>query len=79
MRITAIELDNTAKVTTVVIDGMYQRQFAAAVLQPADVERFLADAEDARQRVYDCRAIFMSGGNIIPFPQADGDGGTVAH
>ena len=70
MIVHAIDMDPTCRVVTVTLRGGWTRQFVAGTFCPADVERFLADAEEYEARVRDCRAIFMTGGNVIPFPGA---------
>ena len=72
MRVTRIDLvqATTGPAVLVEVEGQYSRIFPALDFQPDDVARFLAFCEDARQRTFDCRAIFMAGGNVIPFPGA---------
>lgn len=76
MRVTKIDLvqTNSGLGVLVEVEGAYSRIFTANAFQPDDVARFLADCEDARQRTFDCRAIFMAGGNLIPFPGGEGKG-----
>ena len=69
-----IELDQTATIVTVQTREGFIRKFAAATLQPRDIESFLEDVDVAAERVRQCRAIFMAGGNVIPFPKVADNG-----
>lgn len=70
MRVTGIDPLGDGSVIRVTVEGGYTRDFRALTFCPADVQRFIEDCEEIRQRVYTCKAVFMSGGNVIPFPKA---------
>ncbi len=84
MRVAKIELNNTAQVVQVELNGSspvnYVRQFAAATLHPRQIQEFIEECEEAEGNVRNCRIAYMLGGNILPFVQrggpVDGNGGS---
>lgn len=67
-QVASIELNATADVVQVTTTDGKVRQFAAMTFAPEHVQTFLNECADAAARVKTCRAIYMAGSNVRPFP-----------